>query len=763
VNRSERTPIERRGQEVRLPWSRVVICSLVVAAGTLAASGADETAADPFVVPRTTSEVVIDGFVDEVAWEGALRLTLEYEVRPGENIPPPVRTEVFITYDTKRVLVAFRAHDPEPEKIRARFHDRDKMWPDDWVGIVFDTFNDERRAYEFMSNPFGVQTDAINDDVQKRYDTSWDAIWQSAGRLTGSGYEVEMGIPFNQIRFQGTDGPQIWGVDAFRSLPRSDRHHIGLFPRDRGANSYLAQTSKLSGFEGASPGRNLEVVPTLTVIGNERLPDFPDSEARESSTKAELGATVRWGLSPNVTLSAAVNPDFSQVEADAVQLRINEQFALFFPEARPFFLESADYFSTHLNLLYTRMVADPAAALKLTGKLDGHTFGVFSAVDQVTNVIVPGSQGSEQGSFDASNVATVGRYRYDSGLNSTIGAMVTDREGEDGYFNRVAAADTLIRFGESDSLSAQLAWSETRYSTEMVEEFDLGDLQASGHAFTAEYVHSVRDWFTFARYSDRGEGFRADLGFIPRVDFRQLRVGGGRLWWGDSGDFYNRMELGAAGHRSDEQNGDPLDREVELWVQYGGPLQSSVHLEISGRDQVFDGVAFDNLFLQRFRFDIRPSAQIRLELAGRFGDWIDFDNVRPATRREIEPELELNLGRHFSAFFEYTYSDLDVEGGRLFTAKVPQTKMVWQFNNRTFVRAIVQYTDIERNPELYDDPEEIDRIERDFFIQLLYSYTINPQTVFFLGYSETGFENQDYSMTSIDRTLFMKIGYAFVW
>ena len=179
---------------------------------------------DPHVVTRATSEITIDGFVDEPAWNDALALELEFEVQPGENVPPPVRTQVLITYDEDRVLVAFRAFDPDPERIRARFRDRDHAWQDDWVGIVLDTFNDERRAYEFLCNPLGVQTDAINDNVNNRYDVAWDAIWESAGRLTDLGYEVEIAIPFNQLRFQNIDGPQVWGVDAIRSYPRGERH-----------------------------------------------------------------------------------------------------------------------------------------------------------------------------------------------------------------------------------------------------------------------------------------------------------------------------------------------------------------------------------------------------------------------------------------------------------------------------------------------------------------------------------------------------------
>ena len=208
---------------------RPVLCSLALAWG--AALGAPipfERAPDaPYRVPRAASEITIDGVLDESAWAQALKFDLNYEVRPGENIPPPVRTECLLTYGERHVYFAFRAHDPNPSKIRARFSDRDRAWNDDWVGVVLDTFNDQRRAYELFSNPLGVQIDAINDEVGGRYDDSWNAIWESAGRITEAGYDVEMAIPFNQIRFQSTAGEQVWGFDAIRSYPRNDRHHIG--------------------------------------------------------------------------------------------------------------------------------------------------------------------------------------------------------------------------------------------------------------------------------------------------------------------------------------------------------------------------------------------------------------------------------------------------------------------------------------------------------------------------------------------------------
>ncbi len=718
-------------------------------------------AGDPYWVPRAPSEITVDGVIGDEEWSEALTLELRYEIFPGENTEPPVRTVVFLAYDEHHVLVAFRAYDPDPSTIRARYRDRDNIQGDDNVGVTLDTFNDERRAYEFWVSPLGAQLDAIYNDVDKNFDRSWDAIWKSSGRLTDFGYEVELAIPFNQIRFQSTQGPQTWGIDLTRTRPRNDRVRVGLFPRERGANSYLAQADKIIGFEGVSAGRNLEFVPTLTGIASEGRPDFPDSLDLEEIQNLELGATVRWGITPNITLSGAINPDFSQIEADAVQLAINRRFALFFTEKRPFFLESLDYFETPLDLLYTRMIADPSAALKATGKLGRHTMGLFTALDNVTNLVVPGVQGSESGSFESKNASTVARYRYDLGADSTVGAMFTDREGADGYFNRVINFDGRLRPTESDAFTLDAAWSSTQYSPEMQVDLSVGGEEISDHAFAFEYLRTKRSWFAFAKYRDFGDDFRADLGFIPRVGFREGDIGAGYIWWGDEDNWYNRLEIGGFVTRSEDQNGGLLSEGTQIWFEGGGPLQSNFHFELGRQTEVYEGVRFENLVVPILNFRMRPSASVRFHIFAVFGDWIDFANVRPADRQEIRTEVGLNFGRHFGLELEYLHSQLDVAGGRLYAAKVPQMLAIWQFNTRTFVRAIVQYTDVSRNPNLYED--EVEALDRDIFIQLLFSYKVNPQTVAFLGYSQGAQQTTDIPRTTTGRAVFAKIGYAWLW
>jgi len=387
---------------------------------------------------------------------------------------------------------------------------------------------------------------------------------------------------------------------------------------------------------------------------------------------------------------------------------------------------------------------------------------VISAYDEVTNLIVPGAEGSDSDSFDSPNTAFIGRYRYDLRSNSTVGAFVSDRQGSDGYFNRVVSGDALLRPTEADSISINAAWSSTRYSPEMQSELDLTPEEISGHGFEIEYVHTTREWFGFVEYTDLGDDFRADLGFIPRVGFCEAAAGGGYLWWGEDDNWYNRIEVGGFLGRSTNQQGDLLNQRSQIWFQGEGPLQSNFHLEVGNRTEVYEGVRFDNLITPFFFFGVRPSAAFAIRGNGRVGDAIDYDHIRPAEQVRLRGSLDFSFGRHLQWELSHYYSTLDVEGGRLFTAHVPESELIWQFNNRTFVRAIVQYTDIQRDQGLYEDV--VDELERDFFVQLLFSYKVNPRTVFFAGYSEGGAQTQDFDdMTTTGRTVFLKIGYSWLW
>lgn len=766
-------------------WRSLV--AVLAASFTLPALPAGAAAQSPpasgeHQVPSTDLPIDVDGRLDETAWARAVSIPLAYETKPGENIPAPVETELLITHDRDRLYVAFKASDPEPSKIRARLADRDSVFDDDFVGVALDTFNDGRRAFEFFVNPLGVQMDLTMDDVNENEDSSWDAIWDSAGRITEAGYVVELAVPFSSLRFPHTSGPQTWGIDALRYYPRSFRHRLAIHPQDRDVDCYVCQFSKLHGFEGITPGRNLEINPTLTAGYREEREGPGESFA--SSDDNDLGLTVGWGVTPNLRLSATVNPDFSQVEADVAQLDVNTQFALFFPERRPFFLEDADFFDTHLNAVFTRNVADPSWGTRATGKVGKHAFGAFVAEDELTNLIFPGNQGSDGDSFDFGTRDAVLRYRRDLSGNSAIGALYTSREG-DGYSNRVGGLDGQLRFSKSDTLDFQYLRSETEYPQAIHEDYDQPLGAFDDDALRLTFVHADREWRGWLVYEDIGDGFRADMGFIPRVGIKHPRGGLSRTWWGEKGHWWDKLLVGVNYDRIEDQQGQRLESTYEAWFNVSGPRQSRFETWTFRRDRFFDGSDFDESTLGIW-FEIQPTGRsyLGLEISG--GDRVDFANSRQGEAFVVEPHLRFDFGKRLRTRFKHRFFRLDVDGetagpggasprrgaggtsprsgagGTLFEANLTEARLFYQLNLRTFLRAIFQYTDVDRDLSLYDQPEDFEARTKELFTQLLFSYKINPRTVLFLGYSDNYQGDQDVELTQENRALFLKVGYAWV-
>ena len=280
-------------------------------------------------LPRLGGEIEIDGVLSEGEWADAVRLELHVETNPAENGPAPVKTFVYLVEDGESLFVAFDAHDPDPAAIRAYLRDRDSAWDDDHVGIVLDTYNDERRAFQFFANPLGVQMDKTHNDVggggdNWNFDASWDAIWDSAGQIHETGYVVEMRIPLSQLRFPDIEGVKTWGYDLFRVYPRDRTYRLSNHSRDRNRSCYLCQVGKLQGLVGSRPSRDIEVVPTITASQLSTTDDPGIVPMESGDAEVDAGVTVRWGITPDLTANLAINPDFSQIEADVVLNLIDE-------------------------------------------------------------------------------------------------------------------------------------------------------------------------------------------------------------------------------------------------------------------------------------------------------------------------------------------------------------------------------------------------------------------------------------------------------
>ncbi|HEY9284382.1 MAG TPA: DUF5916 domain-containing protein [Pyrinomonadaceae bacterium] len=533
-------------------------------AGPAAKAGAIALPAEkaaPVRVPKFAKAPVIDGKLDDEVWKSAAVLTNFYQTRPGDNIAPSQPTDVLVGYDAKTLYVAFRAKD-EPGKVRATVPKRDNIWEDDYVGMMLDTFNDQRKAYALFFNPLGVQADGILTEGMGE-DYSPDLVMESKGEVTDAGFTVEIAIPFKSLRYTaGKD--KNWGAHFFRRIKRFNNEQDSWMPISRDKSGFLSQAGKLAGLEGLATERTLELIPSLTVSQTSRRvrtisPWFVDANpgvtdpGRIVNKPVELdpGLTMKLGITPTVTLDAAFNPDFAQVEADALVNTANQRFPIFFEEKRPFFLEGKDIFQTQIAAVHTRTIVDPDAAVKLTGKQGRNTFGLLLASDNAPGNFTeedrhakreeldflrraPGANESPE-SFaarlrEAQSVedrfnqfldknAYVGilRLKRDIGKENSVGLLATTYNFIERH-NHVGGFDARFRLDPQTVLSFQALGTHSRGFFYNPFEDESTYRTGNGFVYAYNFERSGRHLYLSVSGVGRTRDYRAELGFTRRVN-----------------------------------------------------------------------------------------------------------------------------------------------------------------------------------------------------------------------------------------------------
>ena len=527
----------------------------------------------------------LDGRLDDAVWETATYIDDFVQIAPVEGAPGTEETEVWMAYDRDNLYFAFHAHYTDPGMIRANRADRDEIGGDDRMSVLFDPFLDQQRAYQFSVNAYGVQSDElVNADGSRgasrsrspqsrssggsrggrsssgggsglsnsgqfgvRGDRSWNALYETRGRMVEDGWTAEMAIPFKSLRYPALagDSGRRWGFQITRVI-RGKSEAQSWSPISRGVAGQLTQFGVLEGLADLSRSRNLEILPELTGARLGAL-DTSNGAFDNQDPFGDLGVSVKYGITPNLTADMTYNPDFSQIESDQPQIETNQRFALFYPEQRPFFLEGQEIFqtSTPLTLLHTRTIVDPRFGGKLTGKVGRTTLGVIVADDEAAGRL----DDSADPRFGTTAQTFVGRARYDLYAESYVGAIMTAREfGHD--YNRVGGVDGRFRLGRTHRFSFMGVGSETR-STEY------GFLR--GPAFEADFTRQGRNLSYGAAYGSVDPEFWTETGFLPRWNLRQATANVGYRWWPEAtlitwGPTVNYLRLyDHAGVLQDEQ------------------------------------------------------------------------------------------------------------------------------------------------------------------------------------------------------------------
>lgn len=744
--------------------SAFAIATVALASLAPGAEAQSALSGEPIHITRSAAGgITIDGDLSDEGWRNAARIDKWHETNPGDNVEPRVRNVGYLTYDDKFFYAGFEFEDPDLEAIRAPFADRDNIGNGnhDYGGIIIDPRNTGRTATFFVVTPRNIQYDAITDDASGE-DSSPDFFWESKTRFTPRGWTLEMRIPFSSLRYKNAD-PQTWGILLYRNYPRD--HHYQFFSAKlpRGGNCFVCRSNTLVGMEHLPSGGHLVIAPYLSASADAHPRDDLGSPLAEDGAKPHVGLDLKYTPNADNAIDLTVKPDFSQVESDTAQISANERFALFFPEKRPFFLEGVDLFQTPIQAVYTRTITAPVWGGRVTGKAAGIRYTALVADDAGGgSAILPGPNGSDLVSVDVGSLVFVGRAKRDIGL-SFVGVIATDREAKsDSSHNRVVGPDFQWRPSGTDVVTGQLLYSETRTPQRPDLAAEWTGQSFASHGANIGWNHNTTHLDVYGIYRDFGDGFRADVGFVPQVGYREVNGGGG--WTFRPTGFLTRVRTFVNLDRIADRTGALVSRQIEpgfgVDARWNGFMQFRfIDEEIRAGQRPIQRKQFG--YIAQFS----PSRRVSfLSINGTTGQEIDFANSRPGTGTTINLQVTLDPTNHLNLQLVQNQRWVNVDDAagvsrRLFIARVSRVRGTYTFTARLFARGIAQYVSTNRAVALYTSGTAVEK-SGTFSGQLLLAYKLNWQSVLFAGYGDDRELTDRDQLVKSGRQIFVKISYA---
>lgn len=737
-------------------------------------------------IPRLDSAPKLEDFLEMKPGPGVAQQMTRVgdfiQLDPKEGAPAQERTEVYLGYDAKNLYAVWVCFDREPQRIRARMARREAINSEhDEVQIYLDTFHDRRRASGFMANPLGIQFDYIWTD-NDGYDGSFDTVWDSRGKLTPQGYLVWMAIPFKSLRFFAGQ-EQTWGIILQRVVPHDNDN--SFYPRlTRKIQGRLSQEATLKGLSGISPGRNIQLAP-YGVMNAFRFLDDRDP-SRPFFTGNHLGADA--GLDAKVivhnslVLDMTFNPDFRQVESDEPQTTVNQRFEVFFPEKRPFFQENANFFSTPINLYFTRRIVDPQVGVRLTGKLGPWGIGLLAIDDQSPGRLVPDADVLRR----KRAYFTIARITRDLWKQSHLGVIYAGREFSAdpatscgllkclATSNRVGGVDGRFRIDDHWTTGFQAVASSTDFAD---------GTHRAGPAFQAFSYYQTRKVAFNNDYTDTSSGFLNLTGFFRRPNIRRLDTGF---------QYYFRPE------GKHVTNFGPQFFGNQVWDHDGVHLQRIfepgffMDLKANTSFQVFKG--FSDETLRPSDFSTLPGNTFYHKgywgffVNNSYLPWLSF-NVFFLRGRQINfdppsgqpPVLgystESNVGVTVRPFNRLTIDNsyllarlgIPQAHAAAFNSHILRSKWNYQWNKELSFRAIFQYNTLLANPRFAGLTSQ-----KGFNADFLVTYLVHPGTAIYVGYNSnlanldrdaitahTGLFPTRNRFLNDSRQVFVKVSYLF--
>jgi hypothetical protein len=695
-------------------------------------------------IPRLTGPVVVDGALDDAVWTSVPAVSTWYETEPGDNVTPKVRTEGRLAVDGRYLYAAFRFFEDDPAAIRAPFSARDEVAPEsDYGGLIVDGAGDGRSAQVFYANPRGVQFDAVFNDATNEQTATPDFFWDAATRIDGQGWTLELRIPFTSLRYSAAS-PR-WRVMLVRNWSRDRRYRIFSAPIPRGSNCMVCHADVVTGL--ALP----PAPPHVTAV--------PYVSARSGSANARSfdgGADVKYTPTANTAVDLTLRPDFSQVESDALAVTANERFALAYPEKRPFFLEGIQLFDTALPLIATRTITAPDWGARVTHTNDRGGATLLVTADRGGgSVILPRANSSDVATQDFRSYDAIARGKQSWGA-FTAGGVATVRAVSGGGSNVVFGPDLQWR-GAHDLVTAE--WVASRSDTpdrpDLAEEWDGRRLRS--HAASLTWQHTTPTWDWVTTETEMGRDFRADLGYIPQVDFRETYNNIGYTI--HPRNFFNNIRFYLTSDYEAETDGRLLYAVHTVGADWQGRWASTFRTRLArGRILAGDHAINRDQFL--FIAEASPGKRVtKVGFEGTVGQQIDFTNARRGSGAYIHFYGTLQPAARLELSADNNLQFIDRAGGRVFTAQSERLRLTYAFSVASSLRLVVQNLRTQRDPLAYTDA--VTSRSGSLGTSILYQYRLNYATALYAGAGDgREVEGLDGRFTAARRTVFVKVSVA---
>ena len=682
-------------------------------------------------IPFVQGGLKLDGLLEEPLWRQAAIAGNFSESNPNERALPPIGIRTLMAYDEEYLYVAYIIED-DPADIRANYSDRDNIWQDDYAGMLLDTNGDGQTTYFIAANALGIQGDTRSNGNNE--DESFDLIFDSAGQITDTGYQIEMAIPFRSLRFPQAD-IQEWRATFWITRPREDRNTYSWAGMDRSNPCMSCQLGYLRGMANIKRGRNLEILPAVTGSqAGARDWNAPGSGFDNGRISAEPSLNIKLGLTSDLMLDATINPDFSQIESDAAQIDVNSPFALSYPERRAFFQEGADLFNTAIDAVYTRSINDPIAASKLSGRFGDWTVGYIGARDHNSPILLPFEESSALVSGGKS-VSNIFRARRSFENSSYVAGLVTDRRLDEGGSGSVMGIDGNLRFRTKYYFAWQALASRTLEANDATLSASLGDRtfdrgnhtaaldgeQFWGHGINLNAGRGGRNWGFDLIWEQASPTFRTDNGFVTSNDYRRAHAMTRYAVYSETSRFFNRAFFWVGANRF--WNYDNVRKDESLFTGFNIMLkrQTRLNANIFTSNELFAGVEFKGIERANINVESNFSERMQAGLRMTFGDSIYRNRSNPdmGGLMSVGARLTVKPSSRMTVFANLDHTKLRNRhtGENYFQGYIARTRVNYQFTRKLLTRVIVQYNDF--SEQLDVDP--------------LVTYRISPFTVFHVG------------------------------